>query len=108
MIGAGSNIAETGVNITNSVTGDGTITDPDNLPTNLQIPVQFIPANSASIPATTPGTIINIISPEVTVSPVGSTPPAQIPLNSLTPTIFDQTPTTVLVADVANGGTLNV
>lgn len=108
LIGAGSNIAETGVNITNSVTGDGTITDPDNLPTNLQIPVQFIPANSASIPATTPGTIINIISPEVTVSPVGSTPPAQIPLNSLTPTIFDQTPTTVLVADVANGGTLNV
>ena len=108
LIGAGSNIAETGVNITNSVTGDGTITDPDNLPTNLQIPVQFIPANSASIPATTPGTIINIISPEVTVSPVGSTPPAQIPLNSLTPTIFDQTPTTVSVADVANGGTLNV
>ena len=108
LIGAGSNVAETGVNITNSVTGDGTITDPDNLPTNLQIPVQFIPANSASIPATTPGTIINIISPEVTVSPVGSTPPAQIPLNSLTPTIFDQTPTTVSVADVANGGTLNV
>lgn len=108
LIGAGSNIAETGVNITNSVTGDGTITDPDNLPINLQIPVQFIPANSASIPATTPGTIINIISPEVTVSPVGSTPPAQIPLNSLTPTIFDQTPTTVSVADVANGGTLNV
>ena len=108
LIGAGTNIAETAVNITNSVSGEGTITDPDNLPTNLQIPVQFIPANSSSIPAATPGTVINIISPEVTIAPVGSTPPASIPLNSLTPTIFDQTPTTVSVADVANGGTLNV
>ena len=108
LIGAGTNIAETAVNITNSVSGEGTITDPDNLPSNLQIPVQFIPANSSSIPAATPGTVINIISPEVTIAPVGSTPPASIPLNSLTPTIFDQTPTTVSVADVANGGTLNV
>ena len=108
LIGAGTNIAETAVNITNSVSGEGTITDPDNLPTNLQIPVQFIPANSSAIPAATPGTIINIISPEVTIAPVGSIPPASIPLNSLTPTIFDQTPTTVSVADVANGGTLNV
>ena len=108
LIGAGTNIAETAVNITNSVSGEGTIVDPDNLPTNLQIPVQFIPANSSAIPAATPGTIINIISPEVTIAPVGSIPPASIPLNSLTPTIFDQTPTTVSVADVANGGTLNV
>ena len=108
LIGAGNNIAETAVNITNSVSGEGTIVDPDNLPINLQIPVQFIPANSSTIPAATPGTVINIISPEVTIAPVGSTPPASIPLNSLTPTIFDQTPTTVSVADVANGGTLNV
>ena len=108
LIGAGTNIAETAVNITNSVSGEGSIVDPDNLPTNLQIPVQFIPANSSAIPAATPGTIINIISPEVTIAPVGSIPPASIPLNSLTPTIFDQTPTTVSVADVANGGTLNV
>ena len=107
MIGAGSNVAATGVNITNSVSGEGSVTDSDALPGSLQVPVQFIPANSASIPASTPGTIINIISPEVTIAPVGTTPPTSIPLNSLTPTIFDQTPSTVTVADVANGGTLN-
>ena len=107
LIGAGSNVAATGVNITNSVSGEGSVTDSDALPGSLQVPVQFIPANSASIPASTPGTIINIISPEVTIAPVGTTPPTSIPLNSLTPTIFDQTPSTVTVADVANGGTLN-
>ena len=46
LIGADINIAETAVNITNSVSGEGSIVDPDNLPTNLQIPVQFIPAKS--------------------------------------------------------------
>ena len=95
------------MNITNSVSGEGSVTDPDVLPANLQVPVQFIPANASTIPASTPGTVINIISPEVTIAPIGTTPPASIPLNSLTPTIFDQTPTTVTVADVANGGTLN-
>ena len=70
LIGAGSNVAATGVNITNSVSGEGSVTDSDALPGSLQVPVQFIPANSASIPASTPGTIINIISPEVTIAPV--------------------------------------
>ena len=107
LIGSGTNIATSGVNITNSVSGEGSVTDADVLPANLQVPVQFIPANSSTIPASTPGTVINVISPEVTIAPIGTTPPATIPLNSLTPTIFDQTPSTVTVADVANGGTLN-
>ena len=107
IIGTGTNVASTGVNITNTVSGEGSITDPAALPANLQIPVQFIPSNSSTIPASTPGTIINIISPEVTVAPIGTTPPASIPLNSLTPTTFDQTPSTVTVADLQNGGNLN-
>ena len=83
------------MSITDSTTGVGTIVDANLLPTGLQIPVLFIPANVATIPAATPGTIINIINPEVTVVPVGTTPPPTIPLNSLTPSVFNTVPTTV-------------
>tara|TARA_B100001250_G_scaffold318303_1_gene280949 strand:+ start:19437 stop:21461 length:2025 start_codon:yes stop_codon:yes gene_type:complete len=98
IIGAGLNISLTAVNITDSQTGAGSVTDSTLLPVDLQIPVQFIPSNSNSIPASTPGTIINIVLPEITVAAVGTAPPPTIPLNSLTPTIFDQTPSTVTVA----------
>ena len=89
--------SETRITVTDSTSGVGSVTDASLLPTGLQIPVQFIPANSSSIPASTPGTIINIVLPEITVAPIGTTPPPTIPLNSLTPTIFDQTPSTVAV-----------
>ena len=98
IIGAGLNISLTAVNITDSTTGAGSVTDSTLLPVDLQIPVQFIPSNSNSIPASTPGTIINVVLPEITVAAVGTAPPPTIPLNSLTPTIFDQTPSTVTVA----------
>ena len=107
LIGAGTNISTTAVSITDSVSGTGSITDETLLPTELQVPVQFIPENSGTIPAATPGTVLSIISPEVTVAPVGTTPPAAIPLNSLTPTLFDQTPTTTTVNAILNSGTLN-
>ena len=94
-------------NVIDSVTGAGSVTDATLLPGNLQIPVVMIPANSSTIPASTPGTIINIISPEVTVSPIGTTPPPTIPLNSLTPTTFDSTPSVVEVAPIDNSGGLN-
>ncbi len=97
IIGSGSNVSTTAVTITDSTTGVGSVSDASLLPTGLQIPVQFIPANSSSIPASTPGTIINIVLPEITVAAIGTTPPPTIPLNSLTPTIFDQTPSTVAV-----------
>ena len=95
------------INVIDSVTGAGSVTDATLLPGNLQIPVVMIPANSSTIPASTPGTIINIISPEVTVSPIGTTPPPTIPLNSLTPTTFDSTPSVVEVAPIDNSGGLN-
>ena len=100
------------VSIVDSVTGAGSVIDPTLLPgatnaSDLQIPVIMIPANSGTIPASTPGTIINIISPEVTVSPIGTTPPPTIPLNSLTPTTFDSTPSVVEVAPIDNSGGLN-
>ena len=95
------------INVIDSVTGAGSVTDATLLPGNLQIPVVMIPANSSTIPASTPGTIINIISPEVTESPIGTTPPPTIPLNSLTPTTFDSTPSVVEVAPIDNSGGLN-
>ena len=98
IIGTGTNIATTGVTITDSTSGAGSVADPAALPTALSLPIQFIPANSSTIPASTPGTIINLVSPEVTISPIGTAPPPSIPLNSLSPTVFDQTPTLVAVA----------
>ena len=108
IISTGSNVpSSAAVNIVDSVTGAGSVTDATLLPGNLQIPTILIPANSGTIPASTPGTIINIISPEVTVSPIGTTPPPSIPLNSLTPTTFDSTPSVVEVAPIDNSGGLN-
>ena len=107
IIGAGIDTPPSGsVSITDTTTGVGTIVDANQLPTGLQIPVLFIPAHVATIPAATPGTIINIISPEVTVVPVGTTPPPTIPLNSLTPSVFNTVPTTITVADITNSGDL--
>ncbi len=97
VIGTGTNIATSGITITDSTTGAGSVSDPAALPTALSLPIQFIPANSSTIPASTPGTIINLVSPEVTISPIGTAPPPSIPLNSLSPTVFDQTPTLVSV-----------
>ena len=108
IISTGSNTpSSAAVNIVDSVTGAGSVLDGSLLPGNLQIPTVMIPANSGTIPASTPGTIINIISPEVTVSPIGTTPPPSIPLNSLTPTTFDSTPSVVEVAPIDNSGGLN-
>ena len=110
IIGAGSNIPDnTNLQITDTITGIGTIIDEGlgtGLPIDLRIPVNFIPSNNATIPATTPGTIINIVTPEITVAPIGTTPPPTIPLNSLTPGEFDQPPTTITIPPIDNSGNL--
>ena len=108
IVGAGDDVPQsTNLNITDAVTGVGSIIDISLLPNELQIPVLFIPSNNSTIPASTPGTIINIVNPEVTVSPIGTVPPGTIPLNSLTPTVFNQTPTLIEVPTVTNAGTVN-
>ena len=106
IVGAGVNVPSSGVTITDATTGAGSVTDSALLPSDLAIPVLFIPANVSTVPASTPGTIINVINPEVTVVPLGSTPPPTIPLNSLTPAVFNTTPTTLTVADIGNAGNL--
>ncbi len=108
IIGAGDDVpSSTNLTITDAVTGVGTVIDPSLLPSTLQIPVLFIPSNNSTIPASTPGTIINIVNPEVTVSPIGTVPPGTIPLNSLTPNVFNQTPTLIEVPTITNAGTVN-
>ena len=108
IIGSGVNVPPlTNLDITDPISGIGDVIDTDLLPDGLSIPVLFIPGNSSTIPATTPGTIINVVNPEVTVAPLGTTPPSTIPLNSLTPTVFNQTPTLVEVGDIDNTGSLN-
>ncbi len=108
LIGAGVNTTpSTNLNLSDSVTGSGLVIDLDLLPTGLKIPVLLIPANSTTIPASTPGTIINIINPEVTVAPIGTTPPTTIPLNSLTPSVFNAIPTTIELTPLDNSGSVN-
>ena len=108
VIGAGDNVPNTtNLTLTDATTGVGLINDTSLLPTTLQIPVLFIPSNNGTIPSTTPGTIINVVNPEVTVSPIGTVPPGTIPLNSLTPTVFNQTPVLIEVPTITNSGTIN-
>ena len=108
LIGAGVNIiGDINLTITDTVSGIGSVVDGTALPTDIAIPILFIPANNTTIPATTPGTIINVVTPEITVSPIGTTPPPTIPLNSLTPSVFNQTPTLVEITPITNGGSLN-
>lgn len=108
VIASGGNLPQEGaVLVTDSITGAGRVIDNTLLPGSLKIPVQLIPANPSSIPAATPGTTIDIISPDVTVRPNGSTPPPAIPLNSLTPTVFDQTETIINLDSITNSGSLN-
>ena len=107
IVGAGDNVpSSTNLNLSDAITGTGSVIDTTLLPTDLQLPTLFIPSNSSTIPASTPGTIINVINPEVTVSPVGTTPPPTVPLNSLTPKVFNQAPTLVEVSTIGNTGSL--
>jgi len=103
----GSPAPAAAVSVTDSTTGIGSVNDPTQLPNNLQVPVVFIPENNSTIPATTPGTIININTPTITVAPIGTATPPTIPLNSLTPTDFNQTPTVLEIPDITNSGSLS-
>ena len=108
IISTGTNVLPTGsVNVTDETTGIGDVLDENLLPTGLQIPTLFIPANNSTIPATTPGTIINIIAPNITVAPVGTVVPPTIPLNSLTPTDFNVTPVVLDIPTISNAGSIN-
>jgi hypothetical protein len=73
----------------------------------IKIPIIFIPANNSTIPSASPGTIINIVSPPITISPVGTPTPATVPLNSLTPTDFNVKPPVLDIPNISNQGSIN-
>lgn len=110
--GTGGDGTGTGGDGTGDGTGAGTdglgnVIDTDLLPNEFKIPVMFIPATITNIPAATPGTIVNIVNPDITVAPIGSTPPPSIPLNSLTPGDFDDIPSTIDIDPIDINGTPN-
>ena len=72
-----------------------------------QVPVQIIPDNTTTVPSPDPRTIIEIIVPTITVAPIGTTPPSSIPLNSLTPDIFTETPSVIELPDIDAPGDLS-
>lgn len=77
--------------------GDVTVVAEDSrtLGVELQIPVQVIPANFTTIYPSNAGTVISLPLPDITVAPIGTTPPSVIPINNLTPEVFVSVPATV-------------
>ena len=71
-----------------------------------QIAVQAIPSNPSIIYTPDPGTVIEVIVPTISVSPLGTDLPSTIPLNSLTPENFEVTPTVIDIPDITNAGNL--
>lgn len=72
-----------------------------------QLPVQIIPTNISTVTPATPGTVISLPIPNITVVPIGTLPPPTIPLNNLTPDQFQQLPATITPIDITNTGNLN-
>lgn len=73
---------------------------------DVSIPVSVIPSNGSTITTPSPDTIIEVIIPEISVVPIGTPLPSNIPLNSLTPEIFEVVPTTLDLPDISNAGNL--
>ena len=74
--------------------------------TEFNIAIQSIPSNPSVIYTPDPGSIIEIIVPSISVSPLGTNLPPTVPLNSLTPEIFEVVPPIVEIPDISNNGNL--
>ena len=93
----------------NGDVGDGNVDDGDQAIIDIgdiTIPVTIIPSNNSTIANPSPDTIIEVIIPEISVVPIGTPLPSNIPLNSLTPDIFEVVPTTLDLTDISNPGNL--
>ena len=74
--------------------------------TEFNIAIQSIPSNPSVIYTPDPGSIIEIVVPSISVSPLGTNLPPTVPLNSLTPEIFEVVPPIVEIPDISNNGNL--
>ncbi len=79
----------------------------DNPPGGGKLPVQVIPQNPSEVRPDTPGTIISLPTPDITVVPIGTLPPATIPLNNLNPEQYAVVPAVVTPVTIDNAGDLN-
>lgn len=110
IIGAGgNNLTDTNGNSLDSLTENDTfeVDTSDaakSLVGDVKIAVQIIPSNATLVVVPNPATVIEIITPVVSVNPIGTTLPSNIPLNSLTPSDFEVTPVTIDIPDITNGG----
>jgi hypothetical protein len=82
--------------------GPVSISDPTSV-----IPVQIIPTNVSNIKPATPGTIVSLPIPSITVVPIGTQPPSTIPLNNLTPEQYAVVPAVITPITIGNTGDLN-
>lgn len=71
---------------------------------DLRIPVLLIPRNNSVISTSEPNTVIEIITPTISITPIGTALPSNIPINSLTPTDFNVVPTTIEIPDITVPG----
>ena len=71
------------------------------------VPVQIIPTNVSNIKPATPGTIVSLPIPSITVVPIGTQPPSTIPLNNLTPEQYAVVPAVITPITIGNTGDLN-
>tara|TARA_B100001996_G_scaffold152694_2_gene116203 strand:- start:1397 stop:3370 length:1974 start_codon:yes stop_codon:yes gene_type:complete len=79
----------------------------DEPPGGGKLPVQVIPQNPSEVRPDTPGTIISLPTPDITVVPIGTLPPATIPLNNLNPEQYAVVPAVVTPVTIDNAGDLN-
>lgn len=82
--------------------GPVSISDPTSV-----VPIQIIPTNVSNIRAATPGTIVSLPIPSITVVPIGTPPPSTIPLNNLTPEQYAIVPAVITPITLGNIGDLN-
>lgn len=73
---------------------------------DLSIPVLLIPSNNSTIGVASPNSTIEIIIPTISISPIGTELPSNIPINSLTPMDFNTVPTTIDIPDITVPGNL--
>tara|TARA_R100000005_G_scaffold95362_1_gene76580 strand:+ start:206 stop:2245 length:2040 start_codon:yes stop_codon:yes gene_type:complete len=73
---------------------------------DLRIPVLLIPSNNSTIDVSSPNSTIEIITPTISVTPIGTELPSNIPINSLTPMDFNTVPSTIDIPDITLPGDL--
>jgi len=73
---------------------------------DLRIPVLFIPSNNSTIRVSEPNSTIEIITPSISITPIGTALPSNIPINSLTPDDFNTAPVVIDIPDITVPGNL--